>query len=270
MKILIDRSIEANSNYGEPAVQKKKACWGPTTQELPVHGYIRKEPDENSERQRQIDAIYTITKLIISGQLKAYTSREISFESHRAKGNFGTYNALKKCNIIRCDDPLDRSKFHGTVNGSEYASKGGKKDRKAGKPVRITQISFFRFLNELEHPSELIKLRKSIGLTDFEVESLKEIYWYKEVCKRSGSSENYPDIYYVWTAERNGIDVFLTLDKKLVNIFTGIKNEKRCKLTINTEVMLPLQLLERLGVERVDKIPLEYDTFYEMYREIEF
>jgi hypothetical protein len=104
-----------------------------------------------------------------------------------------------------------------------------------------------------------------MGLSPFEVESLGNLYWFQLVCKRSSSSENYPDVFHLWTAERHSMHALLTLEKKLPSLVARVRSEKRSEIEISTEVLRPLDLLQRLGVSEPDPVPIESDHFYSLY-----
>ncbi len=226
---------------------------------------FRKKIHDDPEHQKQIDALFTVGRLIRECKVNGFTYNELHFESIRGPGQEPEFNAFSECTIERCTAPIERSKFFKTVSLSEYVSKGGKKDRKKGIPqTSFSQIAFIEWLLKLGSSDldSAVKWAEEIGLTDFELESLNRIDWLRFVCERFASRENYPDAFHLWAAERNGIDVFLTLEKKLPNKVQQIKSEKNANFRIGTEVLRPLEFLKNLGVSELDPVPVKPGRFY--------
>jgi len=265
LKVLLDHGIITHAGFAKGAVQNQESDWGQT---LEIHGLIRKAPNKNKAYQNDIDALFTIGRLIREEKISAYDYIEISFEGWRDTEKIHEFNALQGCNIDRCKSAIERSKFRSSVNLRDTISKGGKKDRQAKIPQGITnQIAFFDWLAKLDpsHVDLIIQSAPKIGLTDFEIDSLKRIAWFEFLCKRSGSTENYPDVFHLWTAERNSMDVFLTLEKKLTKLVSRVKNENRSTIEIQTEVLRPLDLLRKLGIENPDPVPMQHNRFYHLH-----
>ena len=116
-----------------------------------------------------------------------------------------------------------------------------------------------------QHVEILVQRAEAIGLTEFEVESLRTLEWFRTLCKAANSPEHYPDVFHLWTAERNGLDGFLTLDKKLQNLVERVRNEKRERIEIHPVVLRPLDLLRLLGVDNPDPIPVDVNRFYHLH-----
>lgn len=265
MQILLDNGIFSHSEFAEPAIKQTSVRWGDTDQSFPVQGFMRKRPDKDPDSQRQKDALFTVGRLIREGRIEAYDYDEILFERMRDTAKIPEFNALQDCKIHRCRPALERSKFRQTVNFRDAISKGGKKDRKAGVDLgQANQIAFLEWLCSLsrDHVNLFMKHAPQIGMTEFEVESLKNIEWFQFLCQRSGSPENYPDIFHLWTAERNGFDGVLTLEKRLPNLVSRVRNERLKKIQIQTEVLRPLDFLRKLGIDEPDPVPMQTDRFY--------
>lgn len=268
VKVLLDNGIISHAEFIEPTTKTKEIQWGPHKFSEPIHGFKRKPPHKDEEEQRQINAIFTIGRLIREGRISAYTSIEIQFESFRRRCTIKEFNALKDCNISMCLTPIERSKCFRTMNFSEYVSKGGKKDIAKGVNLgSANQIPFMEWLRDLEEPTILwlLENREKLDLTEFEVESLRTIEMYKFICSRFRSPENLPDAFHLWTAERNHMDVFLTLEKRLPNYVKQIKGEKNNRLTITTEVLRPIEFLCWMGVKELDEVQIKYDKFYDFF-----
>jgi len=268
MKVLLDNDVLNKAEMVVSASRKKDIKWGDINEVHDESGFIKKMPD-TLQRQTEIDALYTIGRLIREGKLLAYTYNELDFESFRRPIRLKPFNALNGCKISNCPSPVERSKFRKTINFDEHVSKGGKKDRKkgSGEICDFNQIPFISWLLSLEnsHVERLLAQSSNIGLSEFEVESLKELDWFKFVCNRFDTPENYPDAFHIWAAERNSIDIFLTMETKLVNTVNSINNMKNGKYRVNTLVCNPSKLLEHIGVSELDEIPIKEGKFYPIY-----
>jgi hypothetical protein len=260
MRILLDNGIFSHSEFAEPAVMQTSVRWGDRDHVFSVHGLVRKAPDENAEYQSQQEALFTVGRLIREGRIEAYDYNEIQFERIRGKTAVQGCNALTGCTIHRCPPAVERSRFRKSINFMDVISKGGKKDKRAGADLgEANQIAFLKWLCTLrkEQMGVLISLAPQIGLTGFEIESVKNIDWFKFLCQRSGSPENYPDVFHLWTAERNGLDALLTLDGRLQNLVSSVRNEKVRRFEIKTDVLRPLELLQKLGINDPDPVPMD-------------
>jgi len=268
LRILLDNGIFSHSEFAEYSIEHTSVRWGNTEHVLPVQGFIRKAPDSNLEERAQKEALFTIGRLIREGRMEAHRYIEIFFEGMRGRTALSIGNALHGCNIRECPPALERSKFRSSVDLWDTISKGGKKDRKAGVKLGATnQIAFLEWLCTLEeeHVEALRPHAAQIGLTAFEIESLTDLKWFKFLCQRSGSRENYPDVFHLWTAERNNLDGMLTLDRKLSNIVTSVRKERERRIEIKTQVLCPLELLRKLGIDKPDPVPLEVGRFYQLH-----
>jgi len=268
MRILLDNGIFTHSEFAEGAVQHTSVRRGDTHQVLPVQGLVRKAPDKDLGYQREKEALFTVGRLIREGRIAAYEYTEILFERMRGRGKLQEFNALQDCTIHRCHPALERSRFRQSVNLRDFISKGGRKDRKEGLELGgATQIAFLEWLcsRRQEHIDRLIQCVAQIGLTEFEVESLRNIDWFRFLCERSKSSENYPDVFHLWTAERNSLDAVLTLDKGFSNFVSRVRKEKVKRIEIRTEVLRPLELLQKLGIEKPDPVPMDAERFYHLH-----
>jgi hypothetical protein len=274
LKVMLDNGIFSHSEFSEWCVQPTKHRWVDGEVVLPIKGIRRKLPQQNIEYEQNICALFTVGRLIREGRIEAYDYDEIQCERIRDRIPSRICNALQGCHVNDCPAAIERSKFRQTINSRESISKGGKRDRKRNPGLgNFTQIGFFEWLFSLSsHQVErminanarIIRRAPRWALTDFEINSLRNIEWFKFLCSRSGTTDNYPDVFHVWTAERNGLDVFLTLDAKLTRFIANIRREKKKTITFNTEVLLPLELLHRLGITNPDPVPLDHDRFYNL------
>jgi hypothetical protein len=268
MRILLDNGIFSHSEFAESAVRQTSVRWGNTDCVSAVHGVVRKAPDKNVKYQKQKEALFTVGRLIRTGLIEAYSYSEIKWERLRDKIGLGVCNALRGCRIHSCRPPVNRLRLRKTVDLTDAISKGGKKDTKAGVALgSANQLAFLKWLcARTKGDIELLTSDAAlIGLSEFEIESLRNVQWFQFLCDRSGSAENYVDVFHLWTAERNGLDALLTLDNGLTNLVSRVRSEKNKTVAIRTDVLRPLDLLRTLGIDEPDPVPLEADRFYYLH-----
>lgn len=266
--MLLDNGIFSHSEFAKGAILRKEILWGGSNQVSHIHGIRRKTPNNDVQFQKHVDALPTIGRLIRERLLGARDYKEIWRERMRFRPLIPFGNALHGCIIEECEPAIDSGKFAQTTDITEYFAKGGRKDRKAGlAPGPANQIAFFKFLCSLTHEAVdvLIAHAEPLRLSVFEVESLRDIGWFQFLCERSGSPENYPDVFHLWTAERNGLDILLTLDNGLPELVSRVRKEKGQKIKIKTEILRPLELLDLLEVRDRDPIGLDEDRFYYLH-----
>jgi hypothetical protein len=268
IRTLLDNGIFCHSEFAEGLIMQKEIWWGGSNQVTYIHGVRRKSPHTNAELQKQINALPTIGRLIREHLIAACDYKEIWRERMRFRPVLPFGNALQGCVINTCISAIDSGKFAQTVDITDYFAKGGRKDRKAGiVPGRANQIAFFEFLCSLTDAAVdvLIAHAEPLRLSAFEVESLRNIGWFQFLCQRSGSPENYPDVFHLWTAERNGLDVLLTLDNGLPELVSRVRKEKAQTIEIKTEVLRPLELLDLLEVRNREPVGLDDGRFYYLH-----
>ena len=228
-----------------------------------VWGLTRKKPNPSATFQAEADSLFTIGRLIREGQIEACTYSELVHERMWQPGYDPMVDALAECRLNRCPPAIERSRFQG---GSfpDFFRKGGKKDRKYGITSKISQIAFMQMLCGLdgERLSKSERLIAALKLTEFDVESLKGLKTFQRLCKLGNSPENYPDIFHWWTAQRNHIDAFLTMDFTFSRIARQIAKSRGVKLEYPTEVLKPSELLAKLGISEPDPIPIPHGRFF--------
>lgn len=94
---------------------------------------------------------------------------------------------------------------------------------------------------------------------------MRELGWFKNLCQKIRGEENLVDAFTLWTAHRNGCNVVLTLERKLVEQVKSLRREKSNPLELKPCVIGPIQLLEQMGINKPDNVPLEFDRFYEFH-----
>lgn len=82
-----------------------------------------------------------------------------------------------------------------------------------------------------------------------ERENLFGIKRYRDLAKGLGDLQLI-DAFHVWTAELAGLPYFLTIDRRFASAIT-----RRKSLTIRCRPITPEELLEELGVRKLDPLP---------------
>lgn len=263
MKLLLDTGIYIHSEFGVWVKEKCPFGWGPRSTTVDVMRVQRVPLHPDPLQQAERDMLFTIGRLIREGKIEPYDYNELIFERFRMRMGRVVY-ALDACKMLHCEPALHRTKFRKTINTDDVIRKGGKKDLAAGKePSDFTQIAFMEWLLSLSADGRqlLIDHGKQLGLTDFEIASIQQLDWFGLMCARSASSENYVDVFHLWTAERNGIG-FLTLDKKIKRLVERVLAEKSCPIQTNVRVYHPSDVLREFGIEKPDPVPIEPDRLY--------
>jgi hypothetical protein len=265
IRVLLDNSIISGAEIAEYVTLEQLASWGNKQIPIRLAGYGKKV-SHSAALQEEIDAIVTVGRLIREGKIAAYTYSELKAEALRRSATVKAFNSLAGCQISSCPSPIEQGKFRQTAKLTESLAKGGKKDKKQNMNVGdFNQIPYLEWLIHLdEHGIQFILLHhKEIGLTEFEVESFRQLDWFKFICSRFGSSENYPDAFHLWTAERNEIDIFLTLEKTLPNIVNQIRQSTSHKYQLKTSVLRPIGFLQSMGITDRDEVPIKAGQFYD-------
>ena len=266
IKLLLDAGTLIHSEFAQPVQKEKYLKWGNKEHVVSITGFERKAPEKDGDQQNQKNALFTIGRLIREGVIDAYSYSEVDVEVRQRRPQ--DFNAFSGCAIRSCSPALERSKFRKTIDLKDWFSKGGKKDLDAGvKLGGANQIAFFSWLNELNaaHIQLLLDHAAQIGLSEFEKGNLRKLDYFQFLCRRAQSHENYPDMFHLWTAIQNECDAFLTLEKKLPNIVRSIAREKNRSVEIKTEVLRPLDLLQKLNIMVPDEVPMESGRFYHYF-----
>lgn len=259
VRVLLDNGVLSHSQY---AVGAKKLVDLDLGNGVILHEYIegftRKPLHDDQEEQKEMDLLFTIGKLIRDGAIVPYTYTELKCEKWRGDYDLDVFNALQGCDVIECQPPIERRKFSnlscslGSATANQYVSKNEQK-------IFLIWLAE----SELSEIDIAINQDRQWELSDFEIDSFKNISWFQGLCKDLRSPKNYPDAYHLWTAERNKLDVFLTLEKKLPKMIAQAKQKKRSPLNMNAHVMRPSDFLQALDIVKYEEVPMEVGKFYD-------
>jgi hypothetical protein len=261
--MLVDTGIVGAAELAEFTMREQATTWGGIQHRIKIVGYQRKTASPYTDDD--VAAVVTIGRLIREGVVSAHTYSELNFERFRRTAPIDTFFALDGCLISACPAPIERSKFRQTVDFAEYCAKGGKKDRKQNINVGdCNQIPFFNWLLHLNDKDVqfILQHANEISLTEFEIESFRQLDRFRFICGSLRSPENYPDAFHLWAAERNDMDVFLTMERKLPNIWAQLAKSRNAEGQLRVSVLRPADLLQLLGISEMDKIPIQAGQFY--------
>lgn len=271
MKVLVDTGVISNSYFLVGDSQERQLRWGKTiwrrmVTPRAIAGFRRVEIDRDSEQQLEKDALFTIGRLARAGRIKLYTYNELAFEIwRRPRGREPLGNALDQCKFHHCPAAIERSKFRSTSNLMQWARKGGRADRARGlRPSEFNQIAYFEWLCSLSTTEKdtLISCSTTLHLDDFEVLSLQDLPWFQTLARALVSPENLPDCFHIWTARRNKLDAFLTLEKKLPRAIDQLRSRRQGAIDVGVAVLRPTELLQMLNIAESDPVPIDPDRFY--------
>jgi hypothetical protein len=202
-------------------------------------------PDSQKWMRSQIEALPSIARAAKppKQRLRLYTYFELQMEHWRGH-NFPASSPgdiFRGVPVEAVSVGLQRSSFFGGLSGDEIVS-------------RDAQIKFCEWLlangeKILNSPGICAKLGNA------QVSVLQGLKRYRELCKPLAPIQ-YVDALHLWTAELNGIELFVTMDKKFVN---ALRSGKR--LDIKCRPVFPEDMLVELGTEQ-EPMPYEYGKRY--------
>lgn len=245
-KVFLDNCILSLSDTVEPAIMKKKVSWGGNNEIVDIHGYVKKPlPPENEKWKReQVICIPTIGKLGVLGEIELFKNIEIDFEGIKRPCSQRIGNAFENVTINDLDVAIERSYFFQTLAISDHLSND-----------QVTKFCDFLLKIKPKKIEELIKVVDKLSASM--KENFLRIDRFKVICEGL-SKKQYPDAFHLWSAEVNGMDIFLTTDKKFINAVTKSK-----KIDLPCYPMSPTELLNKLkkDVEPIDYIEGEFIDF---------
>jgi hypothetical protein len=194
--------------------------------------------------KNQIEALPTIMKLAREGNILIYSYIELDLETMRGSFDLrgGKGDLLKDVKVEDIPSAVDRSKLQQTDDFFKKES----------------LIKFCKFLLEVD-VREFEKRHNWFlsRFTDFERQNIKSLKRFNELCCALDET-HYPDAFHLWTAEVNGLDFFLTADRKFINVMS-----KTSRSHLKTKPIAPVDLLDYLGIKEREPMPIaDYDFHY--------
>jgi hypothetical protein len=204
--IFLDAQVLRFAVFEKPAMTKQTVRWGDLTitqdvAGVPVPSRTRREGNE-ALLQYEIDCIPKLAELTRLGRFEPYINTEVDFEI--AWLDLGA--------LIN----TELSFFHGITL------------RKVPDP-----FPYGRIVASSHHTvKELDELRQHIFATDFDER-------FNEIKQAAGGNKN-ADAFHILSAERAGLEYFVTVDKKLIN---SLRHQRRVQLSV--KVVYPSELLHQ-------------------------
>jgi hypothetical protein len=241
VKVLMDHSVYRRGFFCQMVKQRIQE---PIS--VDVIGWMLIPPSQDGWLRSQTACLPTIGRLSREGKVKLSTSHELWREATRGYMDQRQPGfAFEGCEWEELKLPIERFRLW-TLAGDQIWD---------DEPLRC-------FCGLLLKPESLLDTLTPDVLakfSTFELDNMRKNAVFKEIC-RTLSWKHWPDAFHLWTAEVNGVDFYVTLDKKFKNALS--KNQR---LSIACETVFPDQLLERQGITERDPLPpLLPGTFYTM------
>lgn len=241
LSILVDLSVLRHAVMIQPARIEKTISWGDQIHTVHLDGWERRPdlPPDQAWRQTQVECLPTIARLAREGGLILYSYIELHFEDWRGnRGMVGSFGDLfADIEIHNVPPAVERSRFRQTDDLGQHLSKDELTD-------------FCQFLICLD-PAVLQKATEFWEtLPDFERQNLSRLDKFKKLC-RTLTGNHYADAFHLWTAEANGLDGFLMVEKAFPN---AVRRDRA--LNFRCAPVTPEELIQQLGVAERDPIPI--------------
>lgn len=191
-----------------------------------------KKPERKDWRQKEKDCLKKLADLCRANKITFYTSPELKSEHFRvlkfpSQQTQSYFDGLK---FHKTQSPLDRSKWG--IDLQQYSSKE--------HIISHCKCFFFGTEKRTNKFIEGMKKNPRFSLSDFEEISLRKSSDFQQIC--FGLSEtHYPDALHYWTAELNGLDCFMTIDKAFINVIRRKNLNFHCQILFPSEVSAMFQ-----------------------------
>lgn len=220
MKVLFDECVQLDAIRGE---------YGLGLFPREVQENYRPFPEKNDWKQKEIESHATIAALCrnkiiapyITDELKAEELRSLKFPPRKYENLFtGIHFEAAQC-------PLKRSKW-----GISMSQKMDKKD-----VINYCKCFFLApSAQRIEKFISGMKENPAKNLSEFEERCLRRVNVFRAMCHGINET-HYPDALHLWTAEENGMEAFLTTDKKFRNVMDRQKVDLKCVITFPSELI---------------------------------
>lgn len=248
-KVFLDNCIVSISDTVQMVKKSTTVNWGGKDHTVPVSGFVRKPLPIVSEvwKREQVECMPTIGRLARQKIITLLTYTETMSEGYKRRGSFSSTiigNVFNGVEFEYVNAAVERSYFFQSPL-EEYI------DNKS-------MIDYCRFLLDINPDILIEKITRSRSFPDFLLENLRNVKKFRELCKGL-SEKQYPDAFHLWTAEANGADYFLTIDRKFTRLMTtNNKAELPCS------PLSPSQLLDQLGIHERDPFEYAEGVFYSL------
>lgn len=245
---LLDRSVAWHMVTVEPVTREETIPWGDSVVYVTVTGMQRKSRQLTDPWLReQVSFLPTIARLVGEGKLKLFTYAELRFEAFHASGSLRGVkgNLLDDLKVDHLPAAVERSKL-----------------QQSDISIHIQRERFDEFCQFLlDLPDGILESEPTLWahFSNFEQSNLRNLARFREISQNLPAN-HYADAFHLWTAEVNGMDYFLTMDKKFINYLT---QTARCKLPCVP--ITPRDLIARMGITKLDPLPIDDSEFHNIY-----
>lgn len=199
--------------------------------------------------RNQFEALPTIAELAETKVIELFTYHELWIEIANGACWPGPHKGIEmsffeNCKISWCEPALPKDAIYSSDPFDTEVLRG--------------------FCERLKIPEAKSDLKRAnhftSALTERQLKALDQLERFSELAK-GFSKKQLPDAFHVWTTEVNCLDCFLTLDKKLINIWRNKQRNKR-RFSSPVSVLSPTDFLKALGREAERKPRLEAGKRY--------
>ena len=240
ISVLLDNCVLSLSDTMRTVLKPVHVVVGGVKQTFQVLGFERRwSPDAEEQWLRsEFECLPTVAGLAREGRVRLCFYNELRHEASKRPGSFprtpiGHLFYGVKFNEI--DAAVERSYFF-QIDISEYVT-------------TEEMIKFCKWLLVCDVGDPLDSLESTGRFPTSLIQNLRNVGRYRTLCSGLGERQ-YPDAFHLWTAEVNGMDYFLTTDRKFIRAMTESK-----RLRLPCEPISPSALLEVLGISDRDPFP---------------
>lgn len=240
-KIFVDNCINSLSKTMQAVFKEYNFVWGGTSQKVNILGFERK-PMPNADQEwklKQIECLPTVRRLAIEGTIKLFIYHELTNEAWKRPGSFPVNSfgdIFAGITFENVDAAVERSFFF-QMELSEYI-----------KQDEMIKFCAWLLNSKVENLAGRIEGQKRYPA--FLLNNLRQVERFRELC-RGLAEKQYPDAFHLWTAEVNGMEYFLTTDRKFIRVMTETKN-----IRLPCRPVSPAELLDILQIKDLE--PFDY------------
>lgn len=186
-------------------------------------------------RAGEIELLSGLVDYVKQSKLVLFRSLELMQEQLQAVqiGRGLPKDLLRDVDFLQAKAPIERGRFV-SLPADKYIRTDAR--------VRFCATLLNAFKN-----GGLEQIATAVPLSEFEWVSVHSFHRYAELCSAI-HEKHYPDAWHLWTAERNGLNYFLTMDTSFVKVMT-----QTAKVDLPVKLVLPSELLGRLRKEDLDR-----------------
>ena len=230
--------------------KEHKIVWGGTIQNAKVIGYERKPtPSADQEwKRKQIECLPTVRRLAIDEKIELYTYNELTNEAWKRPVSFPANvlgDLFVDITFKHVDAAVERSFFF-QMDISEYI----KKDQ-------VIKFCIWLLDSKVEDLADRLEGQKRYPA--FLLNNLRKVQRFRDLCNGLAEKQ-YPDAFHLWTSEVNGIEYFLTTDRKFIRVMTETKH-----INLPCRPLSPTDLLSMLKINDLEPFEYQPNQFFNVF-----